>query len=129
MPHPSLTCLSFLEKVKSLQLTCKTLHDLNPPFLSSALLMPFPCTTCSNSTELLVVPQMYQGPYYQALHNALFQLANSSLFFVLKIQFRHNLLCKDFTELTRLRTLSSVQSLYPENNLNIVGHFLVWLSH
>lgn len=73
---------------------------------------------------------MYQGPYYQALRNALFQLANSYFsFFVLKTQFRYNLLCKDVTELTRLRTRSSVQSLYPENNLNIAGHFLVWPSH
>lgn len=68
---------------------------------------------------------MYEGPYYQALHDALFQLANSYFsLFVLKTQFRYNLFCKDFTELTRLRALSSVQPLYPENNLNIADHLL-----
>lgn len=73
----------------------------------------------------LAVSQMYQGPYYQVLRHALFQLANSHFSsFVLKIQYRYNLLCRDFPELARLRILSYVQPLYPENNLNIANPLL-----
>lgn len=76
-------------------------------------------------TVLPEVTRMYQGPYYQVLRHALSQLANSNFsFFVLKTQLRYNLLCKDFTELARQRILSSVQPLYPGENLNITDHLL-----
>lgn len=137
MPQLCLTCLRgsppyMSDKVKTLQLTWKAFHNSRdspwsePSFSPlSCLLMLFPCTTWSNLTVLLAVPQMCQGPHYQVLRHALSQLAISNFsFFVLKTQFRYNLLYKDFAELSRWRFLSSVQPLYPEENLNIADHLL-----
>ena len=123
----------FLDNVKTLQLTRKASRnsrDLTLLSSLSCLLMLCLCPTCSNSTELHVVPQIYQNIHYHAVCNALFQMAHlyfSS--FVLKTKFTHNSLCKDFNELARPRSLSSEQPLYPENNLNTIDHFLVCPSH